>query len=533
MNRPLNAKQKEEFVKCAKSARYFLENYGWIKHTSRGAISWKKDPPYPYQIELWERLQAGEDIIVNKTRQIGCSWAAAGYCLWKILFHPDVEVLFLSEKEKKAIRLLGYVKFMYNHLPSFLRPDIGTNSQTRFSVIFRKVDGNTIIVKESSIDSLTTTGRSGASYSATLVVLDEAAHLPNSEETWEAIRPAASHGGQMLIISTPNGTSNFFFRIWQAAIHGIDDHFHPIRAYWKDCGLSEEWYKTATSGLTPYQIAQEFELEFVASGSPFFDQEALADCYKPKEKHPELWLGGTRIDRPTKMSYTGVDVAEGGGGDYTSIITLNEYGVEIASWHSNSTPVEQVAGYTMAMDDGKLVNVDGVVSKHHRKYPGAMVIERFGAGDMVYFRHSMRLADPDSYVIGRRTKAGARGRTSKMRMLNLLRTAIAGKQVVIRDPFTYSCFVAFQDIGDGKAEAAGGYYDDPVIAFALAYSELHKNGGFVLELDTNSFSGRRAVDAVVDDGISMSEFVRMRDTGNTYEDLVPPENTREVDLVDV
>jgi len=347
------------------------------------------------------------------------------------------------------------------------------------------------MVSESSIDSLTTTTRAGASYTSRLVIADEMAHLPEGEKAFAAIMPSIAHGGQIAGASTPNGRANVFFRVWTDATFDSASGFVPLLAYWRDQGLTEEWFHRATEGMTAQQILQEFECTFLSTGSPFFDIEQLKACYKPKGKYPVVRdARGRIISNPTPINYTGVDVAGGerrkGGAppDYTSIVTLNSFGVEIDSWHSNETPVPEVAGYIAQIPNRGRVEVDGIVTNWHRKYPGAMVIERWGPGETVYLGHVGKFPDDEvSYVVPKRTTGGRNASASKMRMLNNLRLAFAGGSAVITDEFTYRCFLSFEDKGNGKYEAAEGTYDDPVIAFAIAYDELSRNGGLILELE--------------------------------------------------
>lgn len=495
MRRRLGKEQIIEWKFCRDDVVYFIRKYGWTKHAVDGAIQWN---PYSYQEEFWKTMQAGKSVIVNKTRQIGCSWAAAAYSVWRMIFHPDLEILFLSETEKKAIRLLNNAKFFFNRLPNFLQPEVQTNSQTRFSVRFTARKDDEVYISESSIDSLTLTPRNAAGYSAALIVFDEAAHISGAEEVFMAAKPATAHGGQIAIISTPGGRNNFFFRIWSDSrrlkADGKDPPFIPIEAYWRDCRLTEKWYEIATAGLTKQQILQEFELQFLTAGSPFFDPTQIHKCYYPKDKNPEIINSDDRnILIQTRMSFTGIDTAQGnrtksGSPDFTSFITLNEFGVEIDSWHSNETPIQDVAGYTL-MTEGGIVDIEGKVTQWHNSYRGALIIETFGPGDVVHIRQAQRVPDDDiSYVAGRRTT-----RASKQRMLNTLRLAIAGQQVLITDEFTYDCLLAFEDKGNGKYEATEGFFDDPVIALALAYAELHKWGGYQLELPEGSFGGQRVI----------------------------------------
>jgi len=103
VGRRLSEEQFEEFNRCREDVVYTITTYGYLR-TNDGVIPW--DCPYPYQVEGWKKLQAGLNIIINKTRQIGCSWMLAAFAIWMLIFTPDIEILFLSETEKKAIRLL-------------------------------------------------------------------------------------------------------------------------------------------------------------------------------------------------------------------------------------------------------------------------------------------------------------------------------------------------------------------------------------------------------------------------------------------
>lgn len=515
--RGLTKRQLEELIKCKNDVVYFITNYLYYKHVVKGKIKW--DKPYPYQVKFWKTLQAGRNPIINKTRQIGCSWAAAAFAIWLICFHPDVEILFLSETERKAIRLLKNSRFMYDSIPSWMKPRLKDNSQTRFSVRFSAKQDGEIYIAESSIDSLTLTPRTAAGYSAALIVFDEAAHMQSAEEVFMAAKPAISHGGQMAVISTPGGLNNFFFRLWSLSNKevrdGLEPGFVPIEAYWKDCGLTEKWYKAATAGMTKMQILQEYEMKFLSTGSPFFDLEALDRCFYPTSSYEEIKNDdGFNIKRITAMSFTGVDSAQGnrtksGTPDYTSIVTLNEYGVEIDSWHSNDTPLQEVAGYTLALGEGEIGDLPGIVEKWHIRYPGGMIIEKFGPGDVVFARQAQRYPNDDkSYVVGRQPT-----RQLKQRMLNRLKLAIAGKQVIITDDFTYDCLRAFEDKGNGKYEATEGFFDDPVIALALAYSDLHKWGGYQVELGHNEVLGRRVVALDQKDDVPLEQVSRFLPVG--------------------
>lgn len=513
-NRRITPEQVEELKKCRDDVVYFVTTYGRLRHTSLGDIPW--DKPYDYQVEMWRALQRGENIITNKSRQIGCSWAICAFAIWLIIFHPNSDVIFLSAKEKYAVELLKKAKFFFNNLPSFLKPLVTTNSITQFTVTFKsKSDDGQWRISDSNVYSLTTTTDTGRGFSARLVVMDEAAFLPNGEATWTAVLPTTTHGGQVAVISTPNGVNNFFHRLWIHTDMGEDIGFRPIKAYYKDCGYDERWLKKVTVGMTVQQILQEYELQFVTAHSPFFDLTQLARCYYPSSDHQEVFDStGRNIKVKTRMHFGGVDTSEGrkmtsGEQDYHSVVFLNEYGVEIFAWHSNEIRLEAFAGRTERLPDGRNVEIEGIPTKLHREFPGVLAIERNGAGETVFNRHQCP-DDGFSEVVARRTTGSQwAGGGSKIRMLNALRLKIAGRQIVITNPFTYLCLQSFEDKGGNKAEASDGAFDDPVIALALASSELDRWGGLQFDMPEETASGQRIVSLTSEGDLKPKDLVEL------------------------
>jgi len=477
--RYLSQYEIDEIKKCKDDIVYFITTYCRLRTASGEVISWK---PHPYQLKLWEKLSGNRNVIVNKSRQLGCSWATVAFALWRTIFTPNTEILFLSQTEKKAIRLLEILKFLVSVLPDFLVPEIVQNNQTRIVFSFKKVLNSRAVEYKSSVDSLTSSPRTAASYTPTFVIIDEAAHIPYSDETFAALKPALAQGGTLAVVSTPNGTKNFFYRLWvesqTAVLSGREPAFFPIVAHWRDCGYDDAWYEKATGGMTKVQILQEFELQFITSGTPFFDLDRLEASYRPPDKYKEIYDNeGRNLLVQTDVCYTGVDTASGGN-DYTSLVTLNSYGVEIASLHRNDIPIEEFVGFFTVDQNGR-TRYNGILQDWIKRYPGAMVVEYFGTGEYAYHRVADSLTPDDtSYVVPIRPNAHI-----KQRILNNLRMGVYSGQVIITDPFTYECMRVFEDQGDGRAGAPPGFHDDPVIALALAYNELCKNTNMFIDLD--------------------------------------------------
>lgn len=479
----LTAEEAIEYKRCRASALYTIKRYGYLKDIKRGKIKWE---PYEWQEQLIEWLQEGRNVILLKSRQVGASWTVAGYVAWLVLFHPDIEILLLSRKEKFAIKLLAKCKFVLNNFPDFIRREYNSNTQTRFSVIHRR-EGMTV-VSESSVDSLTTTGESGRGDTAAFVFTDELAHLPNADDTWTAIRPATSRGGQIAIASSPSGPEGVFARIWMDAETGESSTFTPIRVHYTDCGFDEQWLAEASDGMTEEDILQEYELAFIGTGSPAFDPNHLEQCYIPMSQimsDPEL-EDIRKLVVNSREFYTGVDSAEirvsrgRKSRDFNAITSLNKYGIQIAA-EMNKMPLDEWAGHTIDVEVGgvpKKVEIKGYVSKWHEKFPGMMYIEENGPGLTVENRHQLP-DNPLCDAVVRRTT-----QKRKPRLVNQFKLAIAGQQVLITSKQTLYQLQLFQDLGNSKYGAPQGYKDDLVIAILEAYDALLRAGGFDFKMPT-------------------------------------------------
>jgi Terminase large subunit, T4likevirus-type, N-terminal len=223
--------------------------------------------------------------LVLKARQIGITWLAAGYALWKLLTSPGTRALVVSINEDEAIKVVNRIYDMFMSLPEHLRfgadvtkPSRDARPSTLIELTFP--DG-----RISSVVGLPSTRRAGHGETATIVLLDEYARHEYARESWKATFPTADNGGQILIVSTANGVSNeqtgegnFFHHLYvNAEEYGIETQFlawdlHPDR--------DENWYLRNARALPPADRAEQFprtpEDAFINTGECWFDLEALA-----------------------------------------------------------------------------------------------------------------------------------------------------------------------------------------------------------------------------------------------------------------
>lgn len=209
---------KQEYIRCCKDPAYFLKRYCMIQHPVRGRILFNL---YPFQEDVLHLFQDNENVIVLKSRQLGISTLAAGYSTWLMNFHKDKNILCLATTQATARNLVTKVQFMYENLPQWLK----TSQSQKNKLSLRLNNGSKITAVSSNPDS-------ARSEAVSLLLADECAFIENIETTMAAALPTLSTGGQVMLLSTPNGMGNYFHKTWVNAEMNLNS-FTPIRLPWQ------------------------------------------------------------------------------------------------------------------------------------------------------------------------------------------------------------------------------------------------------------------------------------------------------------
>lgn len=114
---PPLAIQKQEIIRCGKDPIYFINNYVFIQHPTRGRLPFRT---FPYQDDVVRHFQEGSNVITNKSRQLGLSTVCAAYALWMVLFRRDKNILVIATKLGIAQNFMKKVFFAYDELPAWL-----------------------------------------------------------------------------------------------------------------------------------------------------------------------------------------------------------------------------------------------------------------------------------------------------------------------------------------------------------------------------------------------------------------------------
>jgi len=270
MSRLGELRQEAEWRRCQRSEVYFLENFWFIAHPAHGRILFKLRGAQSEALKRWDDNRYS---LTLKARQIGWTTLVAAHQFWLAFFHDDQNVIDLSRTERESILLLRKTKYGFKHLPIWM---IERGPQSLMDHQQRMGFDN-----GSQITSMPSASDPARGESATLVVVDEWAFLPNPEEAWASIEPVADVGGRIIGLSTANGSGNFFHQLWVGASTG-NNQFDPMFFPWSASeDRDESWYEGKKSSMLPWQLAQEYptsaEDAFVRSGNPVFDIDVLND----------------------------------------------------------------------------------------------------------------------------------------------------------------------------------------------------------------------------------------------------------------
>ena len=268
MSRLGELRQEAEWRKCARDEPYFLRKYWHIAHPAHGRILFDLRDAQSAALTHWDNHRYS---LTLKARQIGWSTLVAAHQFWLAFFTPDQNIIDLSRTEREAVQLLRKTKYGFSHLPSWM-VDRGPRSLVEHQQRMFFGNGSQIVSMPSASDP-------ARGESATLIVVDEWAFLPNPEEAWSSIEPVADVGGRIIGLSTANGSGNFFHHLWVGSSTG-NNKFEPMFYPWSATeDRDDAWYESKVESMLPWQLAQEYpttpEEAFVKSGNPVFDLDVL------------------------------------------------------------------------------------------------------------------------------------------------------------------------------------------------------------------------------------------------------------------
>lgn len=297
-----------ELKKCATDPVYFIESYVKIQHPKLGAIPLIL---FEYQKKCIKAFQENRWNILLASRQTGKTTIIAMYLLWFAAFQEDKQVLVASNKNGNAMEVMARIKFAYEELPMWLKPGIHYYTQHRMD-----------FDNGSKIWSEATTANTGRGKSLSLILIDELAYVPAriQEAMWMSMAPTLSTGGSCIVSSTPNGDQELFSQLWREAKLDVNG-FNSIEVQWDEMPReNQEEFKTMmVKKLGETLWLQEYENVFLSSDSLLVNTRILQMMKGIPPAYIDKGVKIWKDAQPGKTYMVGVDIAEGGGRDFSVI----------------------------------------------------------------------------------------------------------------------------------------------------------------------------------------------------------------------
>lgn len=498
---PPLALQKQEIIRCGRDPVYFINTYVFIQHPKKGRLKFKT---FDYQDRCIEEFQKDNNVITNKSRQLGLSTVSAAYSLWLALFHRDKNILVIATKLAIAQNFMAKVFYAYDYLPKWLVMS-KTTKRTKTELDFSN---------GSKLKAIPTSKEAGRSEALSLLIVDECAHIADMDEIWTGIQPTLSTGGKAILISSPNGVGNTFHRIWVDAESGTND-FVPIELPWTvHPERDQKWFDKESANIRAgggeRAVQQEFFCNFNASGDTFVAGSIIAmyekNTSEPIGKHPkwgDLWYW--KVPEEGHRYLIPADVARGNSTDFSTFHVIDtDTDEQVAEYKGKVAPdiladILHDVGYqyNTALICPELNSYGALTSQmlKKREYPNLYY-------EKVQKNIYMAYTNPDTALDLPGWTSTPKGRDEAMAKLE---NALRNKTLRINSKRFVEELKTFIWKGN-KAQAMKGYNDDLVIALAIGvnlyesagrpkYSEEEISRGFIQGMSTS----RSAMGATISD----------------------------------
>jgi hypothetical protein len=457
--------QDDEVGMCAKRSGYFIDYYLTIDDAQDNDDRGTGTMPF----RLWDgqkglaaALQDNDRIIALKARQLGISWVCCGHELWLSFFSPNKVCLLFSKGQAEANELLRRVKVMYERLPEWLR---------RYSPLAKPPNKSEIeFANGSRILSLPASEHAGSSWTASSVLMDEYAKVLFAEDLFAAVKPTIDGGGQLIIVSTAFGIGNKFHALWTKAAAGENDFVPIFMPWWMRPGRDQAWYDRQVAEETdPGRVKENYPATateaFRVSGNVRFHTDWIEAQTKnllkdgmAQDELPENLRGiqGLVVYGPPEKDHDyliGADVAEGlEHGDHSAAVVIDRQ-----SWVEKA----MLCGHWEPDEFAEIL-------KNLAEFFGALIApERNNHGHAVIAALKLK----DCYAIWRDNKDVFGWLTNvqtKPAAIDLLAEALRDGLVTIRTAATLDELQVYRREANGKTSAPDGYFDDRVMAWAIA-----------------------------------------------------------------
>ncbi len=447
----------EEYIKCYsdKTRIYMIENYlKTYDATQRKEVQYRL---FPRQKVHCQTLAGPDDVCTEKPRQAGVTTTTAAFMSCEVaLASPEspITILCIGNTLDLSQQMVTKIRDFINQIPRWFfgddywspDPKSEKNKKKIYEICNTKelklTNGCRVVARSSGPDA--SRGVGGVTY----LIFDEAAFIENGNDVYSSAVATVSTGGKIIMISTPNGKDQLYYKTCRMAREGTNG-FKLVEFRWyqdprynrflkwvkkdEDTGKTEifeepvlnnkgdieyneehwdkmhqqgykptsPWYERMCASFNndPKKIAQELDVSFLGSSDnvvapEYIEMQSTLNVRNPLDDIVDSTLEGLWI---WKLPIVGhryilcIDNSRGDSEDSTAFEIIDIDGID-----DNGLPcIEQVLEYS-----GKLFGdfIGELANDYGRLYNNAFcVVESIGGYGDATILTLLRLGYPSLY----------------------------------------------------------------------------------------------------------------------------------------
>ena len=259
--------------------------------------------PFRYQAEL---LRCGSRrVVACWARQTGKTRTIAVKVIHFAFSNADTTTLIVSRGLRQSMIMFSVVLQFVRANP-FLRGSVVRFTRTMVQL----TNGSRIVALPCGPDGAALRG-----FTAHLVVMDEAAFMPEDVIASVIFPMLATTGGSAIMLSTPWGRDHIFYRSF------TNPNYWSLHVRAEECPLiSREFLEEQRRDIGELRYKMEYEAEFVEDENSFFKQALIRQCVRDCEPLSEMTPAMPAY--VSKAYYLGADF--GKKVDYSVVVVLEE-----------------------------------------------------------------------------------------------------------------------------------------------------------------------------------------------------------------
>lgn len=194
--------RRETAARCKADGLYWLRNHTctYDEHALKKGLS--PNRPFPdlgYMDLAWKALLTSKYLFFPKSREMMTSWLVAGYMTHTAQFNAHTLALIQTQNEKKVQKLLSYSKCLYDKQDLWMRQMHPLKAGALDSTHIAQTKMSQEWASEASVVGVPGGADQIRAYHPTIIVFDEAAHLPEMRAAYDTALPVAD---QIICISS-------------------------------------------------------------------------------------------------------------------------------------------------------------------------------------------------------------------------------------------------------------------------------------------------------------------------------------------